>query len=121
LPNTGGNDLYGVPYHCGRADIRLAQGGDREIYVLSKSDGMIRKLVALVSPPTFQSIQLTNGLLTLSWSAISNHMYRVQFSTALASTNWTSLVGDVTATNSSASKTDTVAPAARFYRVLQLQ
>jgi hypothetical protein len=118
---TGGNDPYGVPYGCGRADIRLAQGGDGEIYVLSKSDGMIRKMVAQLSPPTIQSIQLTNGLLTLSWSAVSNHTYQVQFNTILASTNWTSLAGDVTATNSTASMTDSVGGTTQFYRVVQVQ
>ena len=44
-------DPYGVPYGGGRADIRLAMGGDGELYVLSKSDGMIRKLVAVVAAP----------------------------------------------------------------------
>jgi glucose/arabinose dehydrogenase len=39
---TNGADPYGVPYGGGRADIRLALIDD-EIYVLSKSDGMIRK------------------------------------------------------------------------------
>ena len=35
----------------GRADIRIAMGGDGEVYVLSKSDGMIRKMTAVVTPP----------------------------------------------------------------------
>ena len=50
----GKPDPYGVSYGGGRADIRLALGGDGELYVLSKSDGMIRKLVAVVdaSPRT---------------------------------------------------------------------
>ena len=47
----GKPDPYGVPYGGGRADIRLAMGGDGELYVLSKSDGMIRKLVAVVAWP----------------------------------------------------------------------
>ena len=47
---TIGNDPDGVPYGGGRADIRLAQDGDGEIYILSKSDGMIRRLVAVVPP-----------------------------------------------------------------------
>jgi hypothetical protein len=47
---TSGNDPDGIPYGGGRADIRLALGGDGEIYVLSKSDGMIRQLVAAVAP-----------------------------------------------------------------------
>jgi len=44
-------DPYGVPYGGGRADVRLAMGGDGELYVLSKSDGMIRKFVSVVTPP----------------------------------------------------------------------
>jgi len=39
-----------VPYGGGRADVRLSMGGDGEIYVLSKSDGMIRILSAVVAP-----------------------------------------------------------------------
>lgn len=44
-------DLEGVAYGGGRADVRMALGGDGELYVLSKSDGMIRKLTAVVTPP----------------------------------------------------------------------
>lgn len=47
----GPTDPYGVKYGGGRADIHLAMGGDGELYVLSKSDGMIRKFVAVVTPP----------------------------------------------------------------------
>jgi hypothetical protein len=44
-------DPYGVAYGGGRADVRLSMGGDGELYVMSKSDGMIRMLAALVTPP----------------------------------------------------------------------
>ncbi len=44
-------DADGVPYGGGRADVRIALGGDNELYVLSKSDGMIRKMTAVVTPP----------------------------------------------------------------------
>ena len=44
-------DPEGVAYGGGRADIRMALGGDGELYVLSKSDGMIRKLTGIVTPP----------------------------------------------------------------------
>jgi len=46
-------DPEGVAYGGGRADTRMALGGDGELYVLSKSDGMIRKLTGVVAqPPT---------------------------------------------------------------------
>jgi len=44
-------DPYGVPYGGGRADVRLAMGIDGELYVLSKTDGMIREIVSVVTPP----------------------------------------------------------------------
>jgi hypothetical protein len=44
-------DPEGVVYGGGRADIRIALGGDGELYVLSKSDGMIRKMAAVVTAP----------------------------------------------------------------------
>ena len=44
-------DPEGVAYGGGRADVRMAMGGDGELYVLSKSDGVIRKMTAVVTPP----------------------------------------------------------------------
>ena len=44
-------DPEGVVYGGGRADVRMAVGGDGELYVLSKSDGMIRKMAAVLTPP----------------------------------------------------------------------
>jgi hypothetical protein len=41
-------DPYGEGYGGGRADVRFAIGGDGEIYILSKSDGTIRKMTAVV-------------------------------------------------------------------------
>ncbi|MBI4465270.1 MAG: PQQ-dependent sugar dehydrogenase [Acidobacteria bacterium] len=46
-----GPDPYGVAYGGGRADVRMDMDSDGEIYVLSKADGMIRKLVSVVTPP----------------------------------------------------------------------
>jgi hypothetical protein len=39
-------DPYGVACGGGRADIRLALRGDGEFYILSKSDGFVRKLIS---------------------------------------------------------------------------
>ncbi len=42
-------DYEGIAYGGGRADVRMALGGDGELYVLSKSDGMIRKMTAVTT------------------------------------------------------------------------
>jgi hypothetical protein len=44
-------DAYGESYGGGRADVRFSLGGDGEIYVLSKSDGTIRKMTSVVGRP----------------------------------------------------------------------
>jgi Glucose / Sorbosone dehydrogenase len=44
-------DPDGIVYGGGRADIRMALGGDGELYVLSKSDGVIRKMAAVATAP----------------------------------------------------------------------
>lgn len=118
--NTGGNDPYGVPYGCGRADIRLALGGDGELYLLSKSDGMIRKFTAVLVPPTISNVQVTNDVFTITWRSIANAAYRVQFKTSLPDQNWMDLPGDVTATGATASKNDAAGSGPKFYRVKAL-
>jgi hypothetical protein len=45
-------DPEGVAYGGGRADVRMAVGGDGELYVLSKPDGMIRKMAAVMASPS---------------------------------------------------------------------
>jgi len=115
---TNGRDIDGVPYGSGRADIRLGMDSDGELYVMSKSDGMIRRLVSVVVPPTVNLISATNGVVTLTWSAISNRVYRVQYKNSMAETNWTDIPGDVTATNGTASKIDPLGTTNRFYRLL---
>jgi hypothetical protein len=55
--------------------------------------------------------------IVIAWTAVSNAIYRVQYNATLGSTNWTALVGDVTATGGTASKTDILTSSNRFYRV----
>ena len=55
--------------------------------------------------------------IVITWSAVSNGTYRVQYNPVLNTTNWTDLIGDVIATGSTASKTDAMTTTNRFYRV----
>jgi hypothetical protein len=114
---TDRNDPYGVAYNHGRADIRLAVDSDNELYILSKSDGMIRRMVSVVVPPSITSTLITNNTVTLTWPSISNSVYRVQYKNSLTDATWTNLTGDVTATNGTSSKTDTLGTTNRFYRL----
>ena len=71
-----------------------------------------------VVPLVFEPVILSNNVLTLSWSSISGLTYRVQYTTNLSGSNWTTLPPDVTATGDTASTTDTTQPdMQRFYRV----
>jgi hypothetical protein len=118
--NTSGNDPYGVPYGDGRADIRFAEDNEGELYVLSKSDGMIRQIVALLSPPTIELVKITNSQVIISWPSIVNQSYRLQYVTNLASTNWITVSSNFTATATNSAVTNTLGNSARFYRLLLL-
>ncbi|MFO1512637.1 MAG: MBG domain-containing protein [Verrucomicrobiota bacterium] len=72
-----------------------------------------------ITAPAPQMLPLTvNGSnVTISWNAVSNGVYRVQYKAALDTTNWTDLAGDVIATSGVASKTDPRTSTNRFYRI----
>jgi len=64
------------------------------------------------------SISVSNGTsLLLSWNAVSNTAYRIQFKLDLNATNWTDLAGDVVAVGITASKSDILATSNRYYRI----
>ena len=123
LPGSSGTtaagmlDIDGVAYGRGRADIRIAQDNDGELYITSKSDGMIRKLVGVLSPPLITNITNAGSDVTLTWQSVPGWNYRVQFKDALTDVLWSDVVGDVNATGISASKTTSITNSVRFFRV----
>jgi hypothetical protein len=66
----------------------------------------------LLLPLTFSG---TNVLLT--WTAVSNVTYRLEFNPDLTPSNWNAIPGDVLGLSNTASKLDTLTPNNRFYRV----
>ena len=74
--------------------------------------------VIVLPPLSVNSIAFSNGSVILSWVAISGRTYQVQYKTGFSDTNWTPLFPDVTATGSTASKTDSATGQSRFYRLL---
>ncbi len=114
---TSGVDPYGVAYGTGRADIRLAVGDDNEIYIISKSDASIRKMTAVLGPPTITSIVPGGGNVTINFQSFPGRKYRAQFKNALTDLAWSDVSGDVTASGFAASKTTAMTNSMQFFRV----
>jgi hypothetical protein len=69
--------------------------------------------------PAFTKVLETNRVIKLTWSAVSNYNYQLQYATNLFQTNWAALGGTIKATNSTMNSTDsTTNNAQRFYRVV---
>jgi len=83
---------------------------------------MVVVAASSVTPaPVIESITISSGIATITWSSATNHTYRLQYKDALDSTNWQDLPPDVTATTSTASSTNVIDNTAlRFYRVMAL-
>jgi hypothetical protein len=71
--------------------------------------------------PVILSMDLTNGVFTITWSSVAGQTYRVQYKNNLTDPSWTDLPPDVTATGPTASATDVVGSLPqRFYRLFVL-
>jgi acyl CoA:acetate/3-ketoacid CoA transferase alpha subunit len=77
----------------------------------------IGTLTITAPAPVILSLVTTTTNVVITWSAVSNATYRVQYETVLDATNWTDLIGDVLASDSTASKIDTKTTTNRFYRL----
>ncbi len=85
-------------------------------YVDSKTFEVVVSAQELVT-----SIGLSNQVVTLSWNAISNRTYHVEFKNDLSETNWTPLVTNIVANGETAATTDAVSTnAQRLYRIVLL-
>jgi hypothetical protein len=74
--------------------------------------------VLVIARPVIETIEVTNGLVTLSWSAIPGQTYRLQSLEHLTDTNWADVLPETTATNASVVQSALVLGAdQKFYRV----
>ncbi|HEY3863804.1 MAG TPA: choice-of-anchor tandem repeat GloVer-containing protein [Verrucomicrobiae bacterium] len=77
--------------------------------------------LTVIQPPAFQSAALSNGALVITWSAAPGQSYQVQSTGNLASPNWASVGGVLTATNAALSASVSIgALGQQFYRVVLL-
>jgi hypothetical protein len=64
------------------------------------------------------SIELIDGVATVSWISLPDSIYRLQFKNDISYTNWSDVTPDVTATGTISSATNTTSDAMQqFYRV----
>jgi hypothetical protein len=68
--------------------------------------------------PVMLTIARTNTTFHFTWNAVSNQVYRLQYTTNLLVNDWNNLGMPLLATSNSVSTTDTVGPdTRRYYRV----
>ena len=84
-------------------------------YAITFNSGLLT--IVAPAPVLLPLARLGTTNVVITWTSANNGVYRVQYNPTLGSTNWTDLVGDVTATNSTASKTDIMTITNRFYRI----
>ena len=73
-------------------------------------------------PPPIRSVNLSGADATLTWEALPNRKYRVQYNETLLPNGWSDLSGDISTSTGTARKTDSNLgnESRRFYRVLLL-
>jgi sugar lactone lactonase YvrE len=105
-------------------NVAPTNAGNYQVIVTGTYGSVTSSVVALnvVLPPITPSFASGNGTFNLSWSAVSNVTYQLQYNLDLSTTNWINLGSPITATNNSVSTTDmTGSDVQRFYRVLLVQ
>jgi uncharacterized repeat protein (TIGR03803 family) len=103
----------------------LVQSADGSFYGTTASGGtnggygtVFRFSIPTPPPPNFLTVQETDAMLTLTWSATVGQSYQMQFKTNLNQTIWNNLDDALTATNPIMTTYEVVGPdPQRFYRV----
>ncbi len=90
---------------------------------LSNTTSSVIVRVTGVAPPqpTLLLPTLIGSNVLLTWTAVSNITYRLEFNPNLTPSNWNALPGDVLAVSNTGSKLDTLTSSNRFYRVHVIQ
>jgi uncharacterized repeat protein (TIGR03803 family) len=103
----------------------LVQGADGNFYGTTSEGGakglgtVFRLSVPLA--PVIRTLTLTNGTVTLTWSAVAGQTYQAQYSDDLTKTNWTFLTKPTVANSGVMTATDSdgiISSAQRFYRIV---
>jgi hypothetical protein len=88
---------------------------------LSDTNSFIVTVNAPPPSPVIQYLTVTNGIVTIGWTAAAGHSYRLEYKDDFADANWHPSGPKILATEATAVATDVVGGASqRFYRVVLL-
>lgn len=120
--NTNGGFNYTPAVNFTGTDAFTCQVTDQ-----SQSLGLAKVTIAVVPAgnpepaPEILSIDVTNGIATITWSSVTNLTYEVQYTDDLGSTNWSNVLPEVTATGPTSNETNVIGNTPQeFYRVALL-
>jgi len=102
-------------------NVTATNAGNYQVIVTGAYGSVTSSVVALTIalPPITPTFTSSNGTFNLTWSAVSNLTYQLQYNLDLTTTNWVDLGSPITATNGSVSTADIIGSnTQRFYRVL---
>jgi sugar lactone lactonase YvrE len=102
-------------------NVTAANAGNYQAIITGAYGSVTSSVVALtvVLPPITPTFTSSNGTFNLTWGAVSNLTYQLQYNLDLTTTNWVNLGSPITATNGSISTADIIgSDTQRFYRVL---
>ena len=102
-------------------NVQAGSAGSYSVVVSNDISSMTSSnaLLTVTAGPPLLQIALNGATVVISWTnAVPGTTYRVQFKPELTATTWTDLPPDVVAGATTASKTDTLGAAPRFYRVI---
>jgi hypothetical protein len=104
---------------CPTTNVITTVVSDGEIGIgLSATNSFLVFVRAPILTPTIESIFVSNGMATITWTALAGRNYRLQYKDDLGESNWTDVLPDVPAEGATVSGTNSVeASSQRFYRV----
>jgi hypothetical protein len=117
-PNGGFTYTPAVNYQGADAFIYQANDGAAN---LGTAWARITVLSTTRPPPVLTRVRVSDATVVLSWSAVAGGMYRLQYKTNIAGTNWNDLLPDTTATGPMLTVTNALNNSPKtLYRVILL-
>jgi uncharacterized repeat protein (TIGR03803 family) len=105
----------------------MVQGPDGNLYGTTMNGGVTSlntdhgTIFRLVIPPTVQPLALAGNQISLAWSVVPGQIYQVQYTSDLASGNWSNLTSQLTPSFNTLTVSDfiSVTNQQRFYRIVE--